>query len=82
MRILALLFSFICCGVSFIGEVWTDPWPEISTEAPDKPGNWWHRAKNMAVETVRSNANWFTKALACSNLLTLAALALTLICAF
>lgn len=61
-----LLLSFLVCGLAFLTkDLWSDPWPPISQEPPDKPGGWWHRTKNMAVETVRmpGQVNWWVKCL-------------------
>lgn len=72
-----LVFSFLCCAVDFPSEIIAGKWPTIVDEPVDTPGGWFHRAKNMAVETVRGNANWFTKALSFANLMGLATLILS-----
>lgn len=73
-----LLLSFITCAISFPKKVIERDWPEIIDEPVDQPGGFIHRMNNVAVETVRGNANFFTKALAFSNVVTLALLILSL----
>jgi hypothetical protein len=56
------LLSFLTCAVSFPKKVMRREWPSIVDEPVDHPGGLIHRLNNIAVETVRANANFFTKA--------------------
>jgi hypothetical protein len=66
-----LLLSFLTCAVSFPKKVMRREWPSIVDEPVDHQGGLIHRLNNIAVETVRANANFFTKGLAFTNLMTL-----------
>lgn len=77
--VLKLLLSFVTCAISFPKKVIERDWPTIIDEPVDHPGGFIHRMNNVAVETVRGNANFFTKALAFSNLLALGLLALAVL---
>jgi hypothetical protein len=77
MKAVLLIFSFICCGLSFPAKIIKREWPTIIDEPVDQPGGFIHRMNNVAVETVRGNANFFTKCLAFTNLMALLALTLS-----
>lgn len=72
-----LILSFLTCALSFPAKLIKREWPTIVDEPVDEPGGFIHRTNNVAVETVRANANFFTKGLAFLSLALIAALILT-----
>ncbi len=61
-----IILAFLVAGLKFpflgrgpdLSGIPADTWPRIR-----EPGKWVHDMTNLAVEAVRSDAQWFTKAL-------------------
>lgn len=79
MKTARLILSFLTCAISFPKKLIERDWPTIVDEPPTHPGGFIHTLNNVACETVRANANFFTKGFAFAVLLQSALIALCLI---
>lgn len=75
-----ILLAFIIAGLKFpaigrgpdLSGIPADTWPRLR-----EPGRWLHDMTNLAVETVRADAQWWAKCLSGLNMALLVALILS-----